>query len=196
MKKFDVKKLVTMALLTAIIVVFQLTAGMLPKLPGGANISLVLIPIVLGSAIYGPGAGAFLGAIFGAIAFYFSAIGADGVGFAMFQDNPILCFAVCILKSTLAGFASGWIYKLLKKTNGYLAMLFASIACPIINTGIFIASVSLFFNTTVIENDGVKTTIVSLFGAILLLNAIPELIINILFSPAGQRILLAVHKNR
>jgi len=197
LKNEKVKKMVTISLLIAIVVVLQMTAGMLPTLPGGAKLSFVLIPIVLGAALYGPGAGAILGAVFGLLAFYYSATGADGVGLAIFQVSPIGCFAICVGKSTVAGFAAGMIYKLVVKSNGYIAMLCASILCPVLNTGIFMASVALFFkNTEFLSGPDTYIPIVSVFGIILLFNAIPELIINIIFSPAGQRIIKIVKKSR
>ena len=197
MKNKNIKKMVTLSLLIAIIIVLQMTAGMLPSLPGGAKLSFVLIPIVLGAALYGPGAGAVLGTIFGLLAFYYSVTGADGVGVAIFQVSPIGCFAICIGKSAIAGCVAGMLYKLLTKVNAYVAMLCASIACPVLNTGIFMGSVALFFrNTTFMSEPGIYTPIVSIFGIILLFNFIPELLINIVFSPAGQRVIKAIEKNR
>ena len=197
MKNAKIKKLTTLSLLIAIVIVLQMTAGMLPTLPGGAKLSFVLIPIVLGAALYGSGAGAILGAIFGLLAFYYSATGADSVGVAIFQESPIGCFILCILKSTFAGFSAGLVYKWITKVNDYLAMLCASIVCPVLNTSIFMGSVALFFrNTTFDAGNNTYITIVSIFGAILLFNAIPELVINIVFSPASQRILKVVRKNR
>ena len=195
MKNNKVKKMVTLALLIAIVVVLQMTAGMLPTLPGGAKLSFVLIPIVLGAALYGPSAGALLGFVFGLLAFYYSAIGADSVGIAIFNVSPVGCFAICVGKSTIAGFAAGLIYKLLSNKSGYIAMLCASIICPVLNTGIFMGSVALFFRNTHFQSaPGVYTAIVSIFGIILLFNAIPELIINVVFSPAAQRIIKAIKK--
>lgn len=195
MKNPKIKKMVTMSLLVAIIIVLQMTAGMLPTLPGGAKLSFVLIPIVLGAALYGSGAGAVLGAVFGLIVFYYSANGTDAVGFAIFQENALGCFAICVGKSTAAGFLAGLVYRSLSKVNQYVAMLCASIVCPVVNTGIFMGSVALFFRgTTFGATPEAQTAIISIFSIILLFNAIPELIINILFSPAGQRIVKVVKK--
>lgn len=196
MKNAKIKKMVTLSLLIAIVVVLQMTAGLLPSLPGGAKLSFVLIPIVLGAALYGEAAGAILGAVFGLLAFYYSATGADPVGFAIFQASPIGCFAICVLKSTVAGVMAGLVYRLTARFNGYVSMLCASIVCPVLNTGIFMGSVALFFRDVSFEADGAYILIVSIFVSILLFNAIPELIINIVFSPAAQRILQAVKKNR
>ena len=177
--------MVTISLLIAIIVVLQMTAGLLPSLPGGAKLSFVLIPIVIGAALYGQSTGAILGAVFGLIAFYYSATGADGIGFAIFQVSPIGCFVICVGKSTVAGFVSGLVYKLLTKVNSYLAMFAASIVCPVLNTGIFMGMVALFFRNTSFESaPETYTVIVSIFGIILMFNAIPELILNVVLSPA------------
>lgn len=197
MRNEKIKKMVTLSLLIALVVVLQMTAGMLPTLPGGAKLSFVLIPIVIGAALYGPSAGALLGAIFGLLAFYYSAIGADSVGVAIFNVSPIGCFAICIGKSAVAGLVAGFVYKLFSKKNGYLAMLSASVICPVLNTGIFMGSVALFFKNTKFLSDAntnTYTPIISIFGIILLFNAIPELLINIIFSPAAQRIIKAVKK--
>ena len=196
MKNTKIKKMVTLSLLIAIVIVLQMTAGMLPSLPGGAKLSFVLIPIVIGAALYGPGAGALLGLVFGLLAFYYSVTGADSIGVAIFNESPIGCFLICVGKSTAAGFLAGLVYRILKNRNGYMAMLCSSVVCPVINTGIFMGAVLLFFkNTSFQAEPGVYAPIVSVLSIILLLNAIPELVINIIFSPTGQRIIKAVKKN-
>ena len=52
--------MVGVALLMAMVIVLQFVGGMIPPIGGTVSISLVLIPIVLGSAVFGPGAGALL----------------------------------------------------------------------------------------------------------------------------------------
>ena len=91
MKNVKVKRMVGIALLIALIVVLQAIGGMIPPI-GGFSISLVLIPIVLGAAMYGPGAGALLGTAFGAIVYINCVTGADVGGAMVFQANPVLCW--------------------------------------------------------------------------------------------------------
>ena len=138
------KKMVGLALLIALVVVLQFVGGMIPPV-GGFTISLVLIPIVIGAALYGPGAGAFLGAVFGVIVTINCVNGTDVGGAMVFQANPILCVVVVLAKGTLAGLVAGLVYRLLKDKNGYLAMLCAAIVCPVINTGIFVVCMLAFF---------------------------------------------------
>ena len=130
--------MVGIALLMAIVVVMQFLGGILTT-ASGFSISLVLIPIVLGAAVYGPGAGALLGATFGVIVFLNCVNGTDLGGAMVFQANPFLCFIVVLGKGILAGLAAGWVYKLVAGKNKVLGMLLAAIVCPVVNTSVFVA---------------------------------------------------------
>ena len=61
-KKFDTKKLVGLALFTAIVVVLQFMGSFIKF--GMFSVSLVLIPIVVCAAVYGWKSGAVIGAVF------------------------------------------------------------------------------------------------------------------------------------
>ena len=68
MKNAKIKRMAAIALLMALVVVMQFISGLIPPV-SGFSISLVLIPIVLGAALYGPSAGALLGATFGMVVY-------------------------------------------------------------------------------------------------------------------------------
>jgi uncharacterized membrane protein len=183
----SIMRMIGIAFMMALVVVMQSISGMIPPI-GGFSISLVLIPIVLGSAVYGPGAGAWLGATFGAIVYINCVTGADPGGAMVFQASPILCFLVVMGKGTLAGFAAGAVYKMLKEKNSYVAMLLAAVVCPVVNTGVFVASMFLFFIDVLAVWAGGSNIVGYVLTGLILANFVPELIINIVFSPAGQRI--------
>ena len=189
----NVKRIAGIALLMALIVVMQMLGGMIPPV-GGFTISLVLIPIVLGAAIYGPGAGALLGATFGVIVFIGCINGTDVGGAMVLQANPVLCFLVVMSKGTLAGFAAGFVYRLMKDKNPYLAMVCAAIVCPVVNTGVFILCMLAFFIDVLAVWAGGGEVLGYILTGLILANFVPELIINVVFSPAGQRILKAVNR--
>ena len=193
MKNQKIKRMVVMALLMAMVVVLQLLTAVIPPV-GGFSISLVLIPIVLGAAVYGVRAGALLGATFGVIVVINCVTGADAGGAMVFQANPVLCALVVMAKGILAGMASGAAYRLLNKVNPYFAMLVAAIICPVVNTGVFIACMLLFFIDVLAAWAGGGDIIGFILSGLVLANFVPELIINIVFSPAGQRIVKAVKK--
>lgn len=193
MKNNMVRKMTTMALLIALIIVLQFVSGMIPSF-GGFNFSLVLIPIVIGSAIYGPIAGAILGAAFGTIVYINCVNGVDIGGAMVFQASPILCFVVVMGKGTFAGLASGWVYQFLKGVNGYIAMLCAAIICPLVNTGVFVVCMMIFFKDVLTAWAGGGDLVAYILTGLVVANFLPELMINIVFSPAGQRILRIVKK--
>ena len=185
--------MVGIAFMMALVVVMQSISGMIPPI-GGFSISLVLIPIVLGAAVYGPGAGALLGATFGVIVYINCVTGADPGGAMVFQASPVLCFLVVIGKGTLAGLAAGTVYKLLKDKNAYLAMLLAAIVCPVVNTGVFVAAMLLFFIDVLAAWAGGANIIGYVLTGLILANFVPELIINFVFSPSGQLIYKVVQR--
>ena len=193
MKNKKLERMVGIALLMAMVVVMQALSGIIPPI-GGFSISLVLIPIVLGAAIYGPGAGALLGATFGAIVYVNCVTGADPGGAMVFQANPVLCFLVVMGKGILAGLAAGGIYKLLHKVNPYLAMLCAAIVCPLVNTTTFVICMLLFFNEVLSAWASGSDLLGYILTGLIVANFVPELIINVVFSPAGQRITQVVNK--
>jgi uncharacterized membrane protein len=186
--------MVGIALLMALVIVLQFLGGILTT-ASGFSISLVLIPIVLGSAVFGPSAGAILGGTFGVIVFINCVTGTDPGGAMVFQANPVLCFLVVMAKGILAGIASGAVYGLLKGCNTYVAMLCAAIICPVVNTGIFISGMLLFYvdvlNAWAEGGDHVGY----ILSGLVLANFVPELIINVVFSPASARIKKIVGKN-
>lgn len=187
--------MVSIALLMALVLVMQAISSIIPSV-SGFTISLVLIPIVLGAAIFGPGAGAILGATFGVIVYINCVTGADLGGAMVFQANPLLCFVVVLAKGILAGAASGWVYKLLKGKNPYIAMVLAAAVCPIVNTGIFVACMFTFFVDVLSAWAEGGDIVAYVLSGLVLLNFVPELIINLVFSPASMQIVRIVDKRK
>ncbi len=193
MKKLNIKRMAVIAMLMALIVVLQFVSGMIPPI-GGFTISLVLIPIVIGAAVYGPSAGALLGATFGVIVLINCITGTDAGGHMVFQASPVLCAVVVVGKGLLAGLASGWVYRLLKNKNAFIAMLLAAIVCPIVNTGTFLACMALFFADVLAVWAGGSDILGYMLSGIVLVNFVPELIINIAFGMAGQGVIKAIER--
>ena len=186
-----IKRMVSIAFLMALVFVMQLLTGIIPPI-GGFSISLVLIPIVMGAALYGPGAGALLGATFGIIVYINCVTGADPGGAMVFQANPVLCLLVVLGKGILAGSLAGLAYKLVSKWNSHVAMLCAAIVCPVVNTGFFIACMLTFFKDVLAAWAGGGDIIAYIMTGLILLNFVPELILNIVFGTVGHTIVHVV----
>ena len=144
--KTNTYKLTGLGILTAIIVVLQVFTTFVHF--GPFSITLALIPIVVGAAMYGKGAGAYLGAVFSVVVVIMCITGGDVGGAMVWAANPIMCIIMCMLKGTVAGFLAGLMYELLQEKNKLLGVILAALISPIANTGIFIIGMLLFFKDT------------------------------------------------
>ena len=138
-------KLVELSILVALIVVLQVLGGSLPI--GLIPLTFSLIPIVVGAIALGPKSGTILGFAFGVVTLVMTPM--NPVLVFLFQANPV-CYVITALgKATLAGLVAGLLYKgvdkLLKNKYKYASTLIASASVPIVNTGLFILGMFLFF---------------------------------------------------
>ena len=135
------KKIVGIGLFTAIVLVLQFLGGGIKF--GMFSISLVLVPIVVGAAVYGWKAGAWLGFVFG------FAVLLSGDAAAFLAVNPLATIAVVLVKGTACGLVSGMTYLWLHRYNKVLGVVSAAVVCPLVNTGVFLIGCQLFFLETV-----------------------------------------------
>ena len=186
-------KLVGLAILTAIIVVLQVITTYFPTKPFA--ITLALIPIVIGAALFGKGAGAYLGAVFSVVVIIMCVIGADVGGAMVWNANPFMCVVLCMLKGSLAGFVAGLVYNALSKKNQILGAVAAAFCAPVVNTGIFIIGLLLFFRETLKvwagDTDILFFAVIGLTGV----NFLVELGVNMVLAPVIVRIINAIRKS-
>lgn len=183
----NTRKIVGLSLLTAIVAVLQFLGSFVRF--GPFSISLVLIPIVVGAALYGVGAGAWLGAVFAATVFL------SGDANVFLAVSPLATIGVVVLKGILAGLIAGIIYKALEAKNQTSAAVCAAVLCPIINTGIFYLGCRYFFFDIVkgwAEASGLLSsskTFFSMFFGVIGGNFCIEMIINVVLSPVIVRLI-------
>lgn len=173
-------KVVGLGLFTAIVVVLQLLGSFIKF--GPFSITLVLAPIVIGAALYGIGAGAYLGLVFGATVLI------SGDAAAFLTINPIGTVIIVLLKGMLAGLAAGLVYSLISKASSLAGVIVAGVVCPIVNTGIFLAGCYIFFQewlVAVFGTTGFVTVVAGLVGV----NFLVELGINMVLSTAIVKII-------
>ena len=183
---FDTKKIVLLAILSAIVVALQIAAIVTRPLFPMFSITLVLVPIVIGAALIGALAGAWLGLVFG----FAVLISGDAAPFMVI--DPFGTITVVLMKGLLAGLVAGFIYKLLSRKNMIVAAIAAAIACPLVNTGIFILGSYIFFIPTLTEwgaAAGYASVTAFIFLAMVGLNFLVELAINFVLSPTIVRLI-------
>ncbi len=187
---------VELALLAAVIILLQ---QIVIPLPGGLTLSLVLIPIVVGAVLFGPAAGAGLGAVFGAVVTFMVITGRAGeLSTMMWMENPVVTALVCLAKGTAAGWVAGLVAKAFKKQT--LAGIFlAAAVAPIVNTGIFLAGMLTVFKGVMMEfaaKIGMADASAVYFAIVILvgINFLVEFAANVILAPSIASIVKAVRK--
>ncbi|MBQ6336068.1 MAG: ECF transporter S component [Ruminococcus sp.] len=191
-KKSNVYRLTGLAILTAIIIVLQIFTTFVKF--GPFSITLALIPMVVGAAMYGVGAGAYLGAVLGVVVTIMCITGGDVGGAMVWAANPFLCAIMCVVKTAAAGCVAGLIYKALHKKNRLLAVILAAIASPIVNTGIFIIGMLIFFKDLLASWAGGSDILTYIIIGLTGVNFLVELGTNVVLSPIVVKIIDAVKK--
>ena len=191
-KQNNTVKLTSLGILTAIIIVLQIFTTFVHI--GPFSITLALIPIVVGAAMFGPGAGAYLGAVFSVVVVLMSAFGGDPGGFMVWSANPIMCIVLCMAKGTLAGFEAGIHYTALESKNSIAASVVAAVVSPVVNTGIFVLGMMMFFKDTLAAWAAGTDTILYIIFGLTGINFLIELGVNIVLSPVVVQIVKAVKK--
>lgn len=180
----NTKKIVGVALFTAIVVVLQLLGSFIRF--GPFSISLVLIPIVVGTALYGIGAGAWLGLVFGVTVL------ASGDASAFLAVNVPGTIITVLAKGAATGLLSGAVYKLVEKKNKTAATICAAIAAPIANTGVFLLGCLIFFMPTIngwAAAVGIESAGTYMITTLVGFNFIFELLVNVVLSPIIVRLI-------
>ena len=149
-KTLDVRQMVTLAMLSAILLVMSFTPlGYLNI--GPLAISLNMIPVGIGAMTLGPAGGMFLGGVFG-ITSFLQCIGIGGtsaMGVALFGISPILAFIQRFVPRLLAGWLSGLIFRGLRKlTNSTFAGFATGFCAALLNTVLFMLALVLLFGNT------------------------------------------------
>ena len=211
------KKIVGIGLFTAIVLVLQFLGGGIKF--GIFSISLVLVPIVVGAAVYGWQAGAWLGFTFGV------AVLLSGDAAAFLAVDVVGTVLTVLVKGTAAGLCSGLVYRLvhtlmnkhskkriqfiknnygigeccktgvyehISRNNRYIAVIAAAVICPIVNTGIFLLGCVLFFMETVAgwgAAVGFENVASYMFLGLAGTNFLIELATNLLLSPVIVRLI-------
>lgn len=184
-QKMSTQNLVLCAIMTALVIILQFMGAFIKF--GTFSISLVLVPIVIGAAICGVGAGAWLGLVFGIVVLL------SGDAAAFLAVNVPGTIITVLVKGIACGLLAGLTYKLLEKRSKFLAVIAAACVCPLANTGVFLLGCFVFFMDTVtlwaetagLGGDVARYMIFGLVGA----NFLFELLFNIVLSPVIVRLL-------
>lgn len=208
MKKgnLTVRKMVILAMLSAILLVMQVTGiGMIP-LPG-FKLTIMHIPVILGAILLGPGEGAFLGLVFGLCSVWANTTtpGATSMFFSPFMSvsgwaGVLKALWVSVGTRTLMGLCAGLIWRLLKKLNlnDFAALPITAILGTLMNTVLVLGSICLLFPQDYAYMNA--TTVKGLFKLVAITvatNGIAEMLLAaILVTAIGKALLKYLEKKQ
>lgn len=145
-----VKRLVGLAILTALTIVLQMLGNFIPNFAN--NLALALIPIAVGAILYGPLAGLYLGAVMSAT------VACNPANYSLMATglDTFKLLIVMFVKSPVAGLLAGYAYKGLailankfegakKNTMFFVAVLLTSLVVPVVNTGMYAIGMLFLF---------------------------------------------------
>jgi uncharacterized membrane protein len=180
-RRAKIRNLVLVALLAALVVIFQSLSNVIKV--GPIAITLTLIPVVLGGCLLGKKWGAVLGFLFGVVVSVFVVTGVDAGGYILFTVNPIITILLCLAKGTAAGFVASLAYGLFAKKNQTIATAVAAMVAPVVNTGLFILAMLVFYTDTLSAWAGGQNVMVYILTGLAGWNFIFEFAASAIISP-------------
>ena len=149
MKLNNTSRLTLTALFAALILLFGLTpVGLIPL--GFVNVTILCVPVIIGTILLGLKTGLLLGSIFGAV----SALSAFGIwgtpsslASALVAASPLLALIMCFLPRLLVPTVAHFVYKLFSngKRASAKAVPYAAICGSLTNTILYLGLMLLFY---------------------------------------------------
>lgn len=136
------------------------------------KLTLLTLPVAVGSVLLGWKIGLVLGGVFG-ISSFITCFGMDPFGATLLGINPVLCAIMCIVPRLLCGVLPAFIYEgiSLKDKKGFVAIPVATTATALLNTLFFLTFLWVFF---VNKTDLIGKNFFSFFIASAGINALLE----------------------
>ena len=148
-KKTNLRYLIELALLMAILLMMNITGLAMIPLPV-QYASIMTVPVAVGAMMLGPLAGTVLGTTMGCISFYT----AVKTGFATMTlagysgaTMIILTLVNTIVTRALMGFCTGWVFKAIQKIDKTKTICYyvGGIAAPLLNTLFYMTVLVIVF---------------------------------------------------
>ena len=199
-KHKKIRDLVLFSILVAIIIVMSFTPiGYIKTF--GLEITLLVIPVVIGAINLGPKYGALLGFAFG-LSSFFQCFGFSAFGTTLFGLNPWFTAILCIIPRTIMGFLVGVIFNLCLKIfkHDIICHIIACVSGALLNTILFMTAFCLFFyNTELVMGfrDSLGATNVLMFVILFVgINGLVEAIVNFVIGACVSKSLYIIFKDK
>lgn len=193
--------LVETAMLTAIIFVMAFTPLGYLRI-GVLELTLIMIPVIIGAVTTGPAVSAFLGGVFGITSFMQAFMG-NALGAILVSVSLVRTFIVCVVSRILAGLLCGLVFRLCQKhdkSKGW-SFVVAAISGALFNTIFFLGLLAICFGSLQFSPEqaaslgGVDTVLKTIIAIAIGVNAPIELAVcAILGSTIGKGVSVALKR--
>ncbi len=202
-KKKKTLELVQLALFIAIILIMAFTPflGYIPLFV--TRITILHIPVIIGSIIMGYKNGAILGFIFGLTSLINNTINPTATSFVFSPfysigeaHGNLLSLIVCFVPRILVGVVPYFVYKLLsrKDRGSTVALVSSGIVGSLINTILVMGFIYLFFADSYSLANNISSTALYIFIiGIIGTNGIPEAIVSAIVTTAICKVLIKLN---
>lgn len=202
-KKHDTRWMVSVALMAAIVIVLANTPLGMIQLPI-IKATTVHIPVILGSILLGPGAGAILGAVFGICSLVSNTMAPTLLSFAFSPflsttgiPGALKAIWISVGCRILIGVVAGWLWVLFTKIklNQFIALPIVGFVGSMVNTVTVMGSIYFLFAQQYAEAKEVALTAV--FGLVMgtvTASGIPEAIAAAILVLALGKVLVVVFR--
>ena len=209
MKNNSLSEFVKTALLTAIIFLLTFVPGIgyIPVNPV-INVTIIHIPVIIGSVVLGAKKGAFLGFMFGLSSFikntFFSTSAMSFVFNPLFHISTgyyagaLYALIICFLPRILVGVVPHFVYTALKKKITEVgALLTAGVLGSMTNTILVMGFIGVFFKNEYAKMLGEKAAngVFAFIGATICTNGIAEAVVAAILSATVAKALLMMKKS-
>lgn len=209
MKNNSLSEFVKTALLTAIIFLLTFVPGIgyIPVNPV-INVTIIHIPVIIGSVVLGAKKGAFLGFMFGLSSFikntFFSTSAMSFVFNPLFHISTgyyagaLYALIICFLPRILVGVVPYFVYTALKKKITEVgALLTSGVLGSMTNTILVMGFIGIFFKNEYAKMLGEKAAngVFAFIGATICTNGIAEAVVAAILSATVAKALLTVKKS-
>lgn len=141
------KRMVQLALMISIIFVMAFSPLGYLRTPG-LTITFLTVPVAVGAVLMGPLAGAVCGLAFGITSLITALTGGSPFSSMLLSINPLGLAFTCLVPRVLEGWLCGLIFAALRPRFKNASYFIACLACPLLNTVLFMSSLIFFFYHT------------------------------------------------
>jgi len=139
------KRMVQLALMISIIFVMAFSPLGYLRTPG---LTITFLTVAVGAVLMGPLAGAVCGLAFGITSLITALTGGSPFSSMLLSINPLGLAFTCLVPRVLEGWLCGLIFAALRPRFKNASYFIACLACPLLNTVLFMSSLIFFFYHT------------------------------------------------